>query len=251
MKEASRLPGKPDHGSPASKSPKLQNPPSTQQESGGRWEEIKGALSSKREIGNVIENLVRAGANADSVLDALALAVCLKESPNLHDSWLREMRRTNRNLKSLAAQIQKTALAIKKIHHTPASHSGGWESALRKVPDEPVISVVDRAPEELLSQMRAYANGLEAKAETLGRWSKARAAYYKREPSELFMSHLRRTMGNIRPHLPALAEILAIAYETFGIDASRLTAEGLAKILKRYRPPTLNHFLRRQNLYAK
>ena len=275
MKEASRLPGKPGHGTPASERPKLQNPPSAQpdlRDSLEVWsifpldsgavpsaqpdlrdplDEIKGTLSSQTEIGNLIKKLVRAGANADSVLDALALAVAMKESPNRRDSWLREMRRTIRKRKSVAAKIRETARAIEKIHHTPASHSGGWEAPLRNIGDQPVISDVDRPPEELLSLMRAYADDLKAKAQTLGRTSKAYAAYYKREPSELFMSHLRRTMGNIRPHLHVLAELLAIAYGTFGIDASRVSAEGLEKTLKRHRLPTLNHFLRRQNLYAK
>jgi hypothetical protein len=224
-----------------SQNPELQGFPRAQQALRDCLEEVRGALSSQREIRNLIEKLVRAGADSDTVLAILALNVRVQEDRSQRGHWLPQMRRKKRSLKILAAKIRETARAVEKSARAPESYPDLWEVALRKVRvalrevrDGAFIPVAKRVPKELLAGMRAHADDVEARALGLGRLSKSQLPRFTREPLVYLLDYLHHATGDIKPHFQTQAEILAAAYDTCKIAARYPTKESLEITFRRH-----------------
>lgn len=154
--------------------------------------------------------------------------------------WLKEMRRGNRRLRSLALHLRSITSEIERTYNNPGSDAEllGW--ILQLSTEFPVIPASKRPPVRLLKDMRGLAVDLESKARAIGNLFRRGLApdVVKRRFVFMLLVYLQYATGNVSAHLRAVAEMLHCSYELCGIKKP-VTIDSLYKVLKRHVMPSL------------
>jgi hypothetical protein len=191
----------------------------------GKVEEIRGGLG----------RLERAGADKSTILHGLAIAILMKKRRTL---GLDKLRLIPRELRSLAKRMRDMAGELEQTYAKEETYPYLVAVALHMVRDTDVPAASEGIPRELISQMRACADDLEAKAKEHGLNFKSIMPVWNRWPEADLVAYVHHATGDVRPHLGTICEMLGWAYHTQRIKRD-FTIDRLEKVLSRHVLPRL------------
>ena len=171
---------------------------------------------TKREIAdllrssNSLRRLEKAGVISERLFYILALEV-----KDRH--WLRALRLTKVNLKTLANKLRRLADEVQLTYGDNATHLEFWLLALQQDQKRPPVPASKRIPRSLLREMRSRAEQLDGMAREMGEFLKRATPVARRQPLTFLLAEVHARTGNLRRHLVPLGEILLDVYEKYGI----------------------------------
>jgi hypothetical protein len=187
---------------------------------------------TKREINdllrssNSLRRLEEAGVIRERILQILALEVRGR-------CWLRDLRLTKANLKSLANRLRSLADEVQRTYGDNVTYLEFWLLALQQDQKRPPIPASRRIPRSLIREMGSRAKELDDMARKMGNFLQRATPVARRQPLTLLLAEVHARTGNLRRHLVPLSEILLDVYERYGIK-SKVSDYKLAKHFSRH-----------------
>jgi hypothetical protein len=128
---------------------------------------------------------------------------------------------------------------IEQVYSDPATYPDLLGVSLQLKHDGPVTPVAECIPNNLIKELRALADDLQAKAREWGDLFRRGGVgdYAERRPRFLLLAYLQYITGDARQQLHTVSDLLHCAYQAYGIP-KRVSIDSLEKLYTRHVLPS-------------